>query len=62
MEGIRFFTDDKGHRFVELDLERFGEQWEDFHDLLVVRERAHERSVPLETVKKRLIRAGKLRG
>ncbi len=61
MEGIRFLTDDKGHRFVELDLERYGEQWEDFYDALVVRQRLHEKRESWETVKKRLVRAGKLR-
>ncbi len=61
MESIRFLTDDKGHRFVEIDRERYGEQWEDFYDALVVRERALQKRETWETVKKRLARAGKLR-
>jgi hypothetical protein len=46
---------------VELDLDRYGEQWEDFYDALVVGERAYEKRESWETVKKRLVRAGKLR-
>jgi hypothetical protein len=56
MEGIRFLTDDKGHRFVEIDLDRHGEMWEDFHDHLVADARAHEKSIPWPAVKRRLTR------
>ena len=61
MDGIRFLTDDKGRRFVELDLERYGEQWEDFYDALVCQQRAHEKRESWDTMRKRLVRSGKLR-
>jgi hypothetical protein len=63
MEGIRFVTDDKGRKVaVMIDLDRHGELWEDFFDALVSRERAHEKRESWDVVKKRLTRAGKLRG
>jgi len=63
MEGIRFLTDEKGRKVaVQIDLDRYGEEWEDFYDALIVRSRAHEKRESWETVKKRLVRAGKIRG
>ena len=36
MEGIRFITDEKGKKVaVQIDLDRYGELWEDIHDQLV---------------------------
>jgi hypothetical protein len=33
MEGIQFVTDDKGKKVaVQIDLERYGELWEDIHE------------------------------
>jgi hypothetical protein len=57
MEGIQFVTDDKGKKVtVQIDLERYGKLWEDIHDQLVADSRAHEKSVSLEVVKRRLER------
>jgi hypothetical protein len=57
MEGIQFVTDDKGKKVaVQIDLERYGELWEDIHDQLVAESRVHEKSVPFERVKRRLAR------
>jgi hypothetical protein len=54
MEGIRFVTDEKGHKVaVQIDLERYGELWEDIHDQLVASSREHEKGIPFATVKKR---------
>jgi hypothetical protein len=36
--------------------------WEDFYDVLLARRRAHEPRESLASVKRRLIRSGKLRG
>jgi len=51
MEGIHFVTNEKGEKVaVQIDLERYGEMWEDFHDQLVAASRAGEKSVPFEVV------------
>ena len=57
MEGIHFITNDKGEKIaVQIDLERYGKLWEDIHDQLVADSRAHEKSVALAVVKRRLAR------
>jgi hypothetical protein len=57
MEGIHFVTNDKGKKIaVQIDLERYGDLWEDIHDHLVADSRAHEKSVSLAVVKRRLVR------
>ena len=54
MEGIRFVTDEKGKKVaVQIDLDRYGELWEDIHDQLVASSREHEKSVPFEKVRRR---------
>jgi hypothetical protein len=63
MEGIRFVTDEKGRKVaVQLDLERYGELWEDMHDQIVATSRAHEKSIPFEVAERRLSRGRKARG
>jgi hypothetical protein len=55
MRGIQYITDDRGKkRAVVIDLESYGELWEDFYDSLVARKRASEPRESLESVKKRL--------
>ena len=57
MQGIHFVTNDEGKKIaVQIDLDRYGELWEDIHDQLVADSRAHEKSVPLAVVKRRLAR------
>jgi hypothetical protein len=57
MEGIHFVTNEKGEKVaVQIDLERYGEMWEDFHDQLVAASRAGEKSVPFEVVTRRIAR------
>ncbi len=61
MEGIRFVTDDKGQKVaVMIDLQKYGELWEDFYDSLTVRLRVKEPRESLETVKKHLLKQSKL--
>ncbi len=63
MEGIHFVTNQKGKKVaVQIDLERHGEMLEDFYDQLVAEERKHDKRIPLSEVRKRLLKAGKLRG
>jgi hypothetical protein len=62
MEGIQFVTNDKGKKVaVLIDLARHGEMWEDIYDQLLAEERANDKRLPYETVRKRLVRSGKLR-
>ncbi len=62
MEGIQFVTNDKGEKVaVLIDLARHGEIWEDIYDQLLAEERANDKRVPYETVRRRLVRSGKLR-
>ena len=61
LEGIQFVTDATGKRkAVMLDLERYGELWEDIYDILLAREREDEPRESLEDVRQLLIAAGKL--
>lgn len=61
LEGIQFVTDGSGKRTaVMLDLERYGELWEDIYDVLIAGEREDEDRIPLDDVRKMLVAAGKL--
>ena len=62
MEGIHFVTDEKGEKIaVQLDLERYGELWEDIYDQILIERRKGEKRESFNVVEKRLIKAGKLR-
>jgi hypothetical protein len=61
MEGIQFVTNDKGRKVaVMIDLQKYGELWQDFYDSLTARLRANEPRETLASVKKRLRKQGKL--
>ena len=63
MEGIQFVIDDKGEKIaVLIDLKKYGEIWEDFYDNLTAQMRIDELRESLESVRRRLIQQGKLRG
>jgi len=63
MEGIRFVTDQNGEKVaVQLDLDRYGDLWEDLYDQITARQRGAEKRDSLSTLKKRLVAQGKLRG
>jgi len=63
MSGIQFVIDEKGRKSaVVIDLKKHADLWEDFYDALVVRARANEPRESMATVRRRLIRQGKLRG
>ena len=62
MEGIRFVTDERGNRTaVQIDLNLYGELWEDIYDTILARMRKNEPRETLESVKERLLKNGKLR-
>lgn len=61
MEGIRYVTDENDRRVaVQIDLEKYGELWEDFYDAIVAESRKGEESVNWEDVKQELREQGKL--
>ncbi len=61
MTGIQYVTDEEGRRVaVQIDLQRHRELWADVEDVLVSRSRRREKRIPLDEVKKALIKSGKL--
>ncbi len=63
MKGIQYVMNDKGEKkAVIIDLEKYGELWEDFYDSIVARLRSDEPRESLESVKNRLRKRGKLHG
>ena len=61
VKGVQFVTDTEGRKVAALlDLEEWGELWEDIYDGMLAQERADEPSEPWESVKERLRREGRL--
>jgi hypothetical protein len=51
MEGILFLTDEKNQkRFVQIDLEKYGEIWQDFYDGLLAELTIGEESYPMKEI------------
>ena len=52
MKGVEFVVDDSGKRkAVLIDLEQWGDLWEDFYDVLVSESRKNEPTVPWTELK-----------
>jgi len=52
MKGIQFVVDEAGKKkAVLIDLEEWGQVWEDFYDILVTKSRQHEASVDWQEIK-----------
>jgi hypothetical protein len=52
MKGINFVTNEKGEKkAVLIDLEEWGELWEDFSDILVSRSRENESEISWHDLK-----------
>ena len=63
MSGIQFVIDENGTKSaVIIDLSKHADLWEDFYDTLIAHQRRKEPRESLNSVKKRLHRAGKLNG
>jgi hypothetical protein len=61
VKGIQFLVDADGEKkAVLIDLKTHGEVWEDIYDTLLARKRENEPRESIETVRKRLIRRGRL--
>ena len=55
MKGIQFVIDESGKKkAVLIDLEEWGELWEDFYDLVVAESRQHEDKISWEEIKAEL--------
>ena len=56
IKGIQYIVDDLGKKkSVILDLEKWGDYWEDFYDILVSESRRNERNISREKLKKETI-------
>ena len=52
MKGVQFVIDDSGKKkAVLIDLEEWGELWEDFYDLMIAESRKHEDTISWEKIK-----------
>ena len=55
MQGIDFVIDEKGiKKAVLIDLEKWGEVWEDFYDILISKQRENEEEIGWEDLKQEL--------
>lgn len=56
LEGIQFVTNESGEKTaVLLDLNQYGEIWEDIYNIILTRERENEPRESLEEVRKYLL-------
>jgi hypothetical protein len=54
IKGIQYIVDDKGNKkSVVLDLDKWGEFWEDFYDILVSESRRDEPNISWDKLKKK---------
>ncbi len=61
MKGVQFVVDESGKKnAVLIDLNEFGELWEDVYDILVSQSRKDEPTIPWEELKSEM-RPGKLK-
>ena len=62
LRGVKFLRDSAGRRTaVVIDLRRHRALWEDFADVALAKQRAHEPKESLAAVRTRLVRAGRLK-
>jgi len=49
MKGINYLTDENNHKVaVKIDLNLYGDLWEDFYDRILVEQRKNEESTSLD--------------
>lgn len=61
MKGVHLVMDSDGKAVaVQIDIEQWGELWEDMYDRMLIEQRKDEDSVPWKAVKKELQTLGKL--
>ena len=53
VEGIVYITDEKADKkFVQIDLEKYGDLWPDFLDIIIAHSRKSDKKVAFNDVKK----------
>ena len=63
MKGVEFVVDDSGKKkAVLIDLEQWGDLWEDFYDVLVSESRKNEPTVPWSELKAEMKKGVQKRG
>jgi len=63
MKGIQYIVNESGKRTgVLIDLKQHGQAWEDFYDAMIAEKRKSEPRESLASVRKALVKAGKLDG
>jgi hypothetical protein len=61
IKGVQFVTDSSGHKVaVLLDLEQWGDVWEDIYDSMIAKEPSDEPRMKLEDFEDELRREGLL--
>jgi len=61
MKGVHFVTDSDGKAVaVQIDIEQWGELWEDMYDRMLIEQRKNEDLVPWTAVKRELHALSKL--
>ena len=61
LRGVQFLRDTAGRQTaVVIDLRRHRRLWEDFADVVLARQRAHDPKQSIAAVRARLVRAGRL--
>lgn len=59
MKGINYLTDENNHKIaVQIDLNLYGDLWEDFYDRILVEQRKNEESTSLDDFIEELVSDG----
>jgi len=57
MQGIDFVIDERGiKKAVLIDLEKWGDVWEDFYDILISKQREDEKEISWEDLKQEFMK------
>lgn len=63
MDGIKYVTDEQNRRVaVQIDLDKYGELWEEFYDAIIAESRQDEESEPFDQAVSELNAEGKYDG
>ncbi len=56
MDGIIYLQDKESKKnFVQIDLERYGDLWPDFLDVIIAHSRKNDKKITLDEVKKQIL-------
>ncbi len=55
MDGIFYLTDEENKKkFVQIDLDKYGDIWYEFQDILIAESRKNDKKISLQEVKRML--------